>query len=171
MARAIELVVVHHRDTARIAVRVVRDVPHEFRVCRIVNVEDRRTVPLLLSGYRIHLGLAVPEALVVTHVHPAAIGGIGERGHDQRLSPLQIVVADQAHVARIVRARIGVPARGFDHGASVAGRIAANKAGAHNDDDRRSQQASHFASGILLIQSTRRARATAALPSGEITSI
>ena len=113
VARAVELVVVDHRDAARVPVRLVRDVPHELRVRGIVDVQDRRAVPLLLAGDRIQLRLAVPEALVVADVHPAAIRGIGQRGDDQRLAPLQIVVADQAHIVRVFRTRIRYSMRLF----------------------------------------------------------
>jgi hypothetical protein len=74
--RAVELVVVDYGHATRVPIRIVRDVPDEFWIGGVVDVQDRCAIPLFLARNRIHLGLGVPEALVMTDVHPTAIGGI-----------------------------------------------------------------------------------------------
>ena len=108
----VEAVVVDHRHRARVHVRlIVRDVPDESRACRVRDLDDRRAVPLHLAGDGIEDRLVVALAVVgrlriaavvrrVADVDPVAVGGIRLRRDHQRLAALQIVVADQPHVAR-----------------------------------------------------------------------
>jgi hypothetical protein len=45
---------------------------------------------------------------VVAHVHPASVGGVGEGGDDERLTPLEVGIADEPDVLGAFSARIGV---------------------------------------------------------------
>ena len=105
--RRVELVVVDHRHAARIPVRLVRDVPHEPRLGWIGDLENRRAVPLHLSRDRVEQRLHLGEALMVPHVYPVAVRGVGLRRHDERRASLQVVVPDQAYVLCSFGERIG----------------------------------------------------------------
>ncbi len=106
----VEPVVIHDRHRARVhASYLVGDVPDEFRVGRIGDLDDRRAVPFHLAGDRIqdrlvlHLpivgGLRVaPVVGRMAHVRPVAIGRVRSGVHFQRLTALQILESHQPHV-------------------------------------------------------------------------
>ena len=93
-----------------------RNVPFRRRLRWIGDVDDRRSVVFHLASDGIHLRLVGPSLFLrrrsaavvrtVSHVNPVAVGCIRPGRDLQRLTPLQIVVADEPYVLRPVRQRV-----------------------------------------------------------------
>jgi hypothetical protein len=99
---------------------IVGDVPHEPRLGRVRDLDDRGAVPLHLPGDRVEDRLIVALAVVgclrvgavvrrVADVDPVAVGGIRLRGDDERLAPLEVVITDEPDVVVAVRSRVAAP--------------------------------------------------------------